>query len=137
MERSSVLKGLGSWARSNVVSEIGFTSPLWGAANAFCVLAAASPDAAYGALAKVRPELVAVVDLLTSEHFDDIVKAYRESLAEHPLQFKMRTETKLDGSQVFKTFYFRPENLDKLVAEIRSNEPAQRTPTAEVAAQAS
>lgn len=119
MERSSVLKGLGSWARANVVSELGFTSPLWGVANAFCVLAAASPDAAYGALAKMRPELAAAVDVLASEHFDEIVKAYRASLAEHPLQFKLRTETKLDGTQVYKTFYFRPENLDKLASEIR------------------
>ena len=41
MERSSVLKGLGSWARANVVNELGFTNPLWGAVNAFCLLAAA------------------------------------------------------------------------------------------------
>jgi len=137
MEKSSVLKGLGSWVKANIVSELGFTNPLWGAANAFCLLAAASPDAASGLLAKVKPELTVVVDVLTSEHFDDIVKAYRESLAEHPLQFKLKTETKSDGTQVFKTFYFRPENLDKLVAEIRANEPAQRVPAAEVAAQAS
>lgn len=137
MEKTSVLKGLGSWTKNNVVSELGFTNPLWGAANAFCLLAAASPDAAYGLLAKVKPELTVVVDVLASEHFDDIAKAYRESLAEHPLQFKLHTETKPDGSQVFKTFYFRPENLDKLVAEIKANEPAQRVPTAEVAAHAS
>ena len=111
MERSSVLKGLGSWAKSNVVSELGFTNPLWGAANAFCLLA------------KVKPELTVVVDVLASEHFDDIAKAYRESLAEHPLQFKLHTDTKPDGSQVFKTFYFRPENLDALVAEVRKHEP--------------
>lgn len=137
MEKSSVLKGLGAWARTNVVSELGFANPLWGAANAFCILAAASPDAAYGLLAKVKPELAAAVDVLASEHFDAIAKAYRASLAEHPLQFKLHVETKPDGSQVFKTFYFRPDNLDKLVAEIRANEPAPRVPAAEVAAQAS
>lgn len=130
MERSSVLKGLGSWARSNVVSELGFTSPLWGVANAFCLLAAASPDAAYGVLLKARPEVASAVDILASEHFDAIAKAYRESLAEHPLQFKMRTETKLDGTQVFKTFYFRPENLDALVAEVRKHEPPPAAPAA-------
>lgn len=122
MERSSVLKGLGSWARTNILNEVGVTSPLWGIANAFCVLASAAPDAAYATLAKVKPDIATVVDVLASEHFDEIVKAYRESLVEHPLQFKMRTETKLDGSQVFKTFYFRPENLDKLVEEIKKGE---------------
>ena len=137
MERSAVLKGLGSWARANIVSELGFTNPLWGVANAFSILAAAAPDAAYGVLAKARPELTTVVEVLSSDHFDAVVKAYRESLAEHPLQFRMKTDTKPDGSQVFKTFYFRPENLDKLVAEIRANDPAKRTPAAEVAAQAS
>ena len=124
MERSSVLKGLGSWARANIVNELGVTSPMWGFANAFCLLAAASPDAAYGVLAKIRPELTAAVDVLSSEHFDEIVKAYRASLAEHPLQFKLRTETKLDGSQVYKTFYFRPENLDKLVADMKGGAQA-------------
>ena len=124
MERSSVLKGLGSWARSNVVSELGFTSPLWGVANAFCVLASSSPDAAYAVLAKAKPDIASAMDILASEHFDEIAKAYRASLAEHPLQFKMRTETKLDGTQVFKTFYFRPENLDALVEEMRKAEPA-------------
>lgn len=135
MERSSVLKGLGSWARANVVSELGFTSPLWGVANAFCVLAAASPDAAYGVLAKMRPDLAAAVDVLASEHFNEIAKAYRASLAEHPLQFKMRTETKLDGTQVFKTFYFRPENLDALAAEIRKAEPPAESPAGQPAAE--
>lgn len=124
MEKSSVLKGLGTWAKTNVLNEIGVTSPLWGVANAFCILASAAPDAACATLAKVRPDVATVVDVLATEHFDEIVKAYRESLVEHPLQFKLRTETKLDGTQVYKTFYFRPENLDKLVAEIRKAEPA-------------
>jgi hypothetical protein len=118
MEKSSVLKGVAAWAKANVLNEIGFTSPLWGVANAFCALASASPDAAASVLAKVRPELALAVDVLASEHFEEIVKAYRESLAEHPLQFKLRTETRLDGTQVYKTFYFRPDNLDKLAEEI-------------------
>lgn len=122
MERASVLKGLGGWAKTNILNELGVTSPLWGVANAFCLLAAASPDAAYSTLAKIRPDLATVVDILATDHFDDIVKAYRESLSEHPLQFKMRTETKLDGTQVYKTFYFRPENLDKLVEDFRKAE---------------
>lgn len=122
MERSSILKGLGSWAKTNILNELGVTSPLWGVANAFCILASAAPDAAYGTLSKVRPNIATVVDVLASDHFDEIVKAYRESLVEHPLQFKLRTETKLDGSQVYKTFYFRPENLDKLVEEFRKAE---------------
>ena len=122
MERSSVLKGIGAWAKTNVLNEVGVTAPLWGVANAFCILASAAPDAAYGTLAKVKPDLATVIDVLASEHFDEIVKAYRESLVEHPMQFKLRTETKLDGTQVFKTFYFRPENLDKLIEEIRKYE---------------
>lgn len=122
MERASVLKGLGGWAKTNILNELGVTSPLWGVANAFCLLAAAAPDAAYSTLAKIRPDLATVVDILASDHFDEIVKAYRESLSEHPLQFKLRTETKLDGTQVYKTFYFRPENLDKLVEDFRKAE---------------
>ena len=122
MERSSVLKGLGSWAKTNILNELGVTSPLWGVANAFCILATSAPDAAYGTLAKVRPDLATVVDVLASEHLDEIAKAYRESLVEHPLQFRLRTETKLDGTQVYKTFYFRPENLDKLVGEMKKVE---------------
>ena len=121
MERSSVLKGLGAWAKTNVLNEIGVTSPLWGVANAFCILASAAPDAAYATLAKVRQDVAAAVDVLASDHFEEIVKAYRESLVEHPLQFKLRTETKLDGTQVYKTFYFRPENLDKLVEDMRQH----------------
>lgn len=122
MEKSSVIKGLGTWAKTNVLNEIGVTSPLWGVANAFCILASAAPDAACAVLAKVRPDFATVVGILASEHFDEIVKAYRESLVEHPLQFKLRTETKLDGTQVYKTFYFRPENLDKLVEAIRKTD---------------
>ena len=122
MERSSVLKGLGSWAKTNILNELGVTSPLWGVANAFCILASASPDAACAALAKVRPDVATAVDVLATDHFDEIVKAYRESLVEHPLQFKLRTETKLDGTQVYKTFYFRPDNLDKLVEEMKKAE---------------
>ena len=120
MERQTVLKGLAAWAKENVINEIGFTNPLWGIANAFCVLAATAPDAAYATLVKMRPELATAVDLLASDHFDDLVKAYRASLTEHPLQFKLHTETRLDGSQVFKTFYFRPDNLDKLVAIMKA-----------------
>lgn len=121
MEKSAVLKGLGAWAKTNILNELGVTSPLWGVANAFCILAAASPDAACAALAKVRPDVAVVADVLATEHFDEIVKAYRESLVEHPLQFKLRTETKLDGTRVYKTFYFRPENLDALVEEMRQH----------------
>ena len=124
MEKSAVLKGLGAWAKTNVLNEIGVTSPLWGIANAFCILASAAPDAVCAALAKARPDVVTAIDVLATDHFDDIVKAYRESLVEHPLQFKLRTETKLDGTRVYKTFYFRPENLDKLVEEIRQHSAA-------------
>lgn len=123
MEKSAVLKGLGAWAKTNILNELGVTSPLWGVANAFCILAAASPDAACATLAKVRPDVAVAIDVLATEHFDEIVKAYRESLVEHPLQFKLRTETKLDGTQVYKTFYFRPENLDKLVEAIKKAGP--------------
>lgn len=122
MERSSIMKGFGSWAKTNILNELSVTSPLWGVANAFCILATVSSDAAYGILARMKPELATMIDVVASEHFDEIAKAYRESLVEHPLQFKIRTDTKPDGSQVYKTFYFRPENLDKLIAEMKKGE---------------